>query len=245
MMAIEVKGKVALVTGANRGIGRAIVESFIKHGAHKVYLAVRDLSSTDELVKQYDNKVVPLQVDITDKATVELLSEKAGDTDIVVNNAGVLEVSNPLDSHFKDVFLRELDVNVFGLINMAQAFAPIMVKNKGAFVQLNSVASLVNMTPISSYSASKAASYSITQGLKNLLNEQGVHVLSVHPGATDTNMLKNINFDGFAEPVEVVSEGIVQALRNGEFLLFPGKESQQIGSHYQHFSKNVITSEEN
>ena len=245
MRTVEIKDKVALVTGANRGIGRAIVESFIKHGAHKVYLAVRDLSSTDELVKQYGNKVVPLKVDITDKSAVDLLSEKAGDVDIVVNNAGLLSVSNPLDSNFKDAFLKEIEVNVFGLINVAQAFTTTLARKKGAFVQLNSVASLVIMTPISSYSASKAASYSITQGLKNLLNEQGIHVLSVHPGATDTNMLKNINFAGFAEPVEVVSEGIVQALKNGEFLLFPGQESRQIGSQYQSFAKNVITSEEN
>ncbi len=127
---------------------------------------------------------------------------------------------------------------------MAQAFAPILAEKNGAFVQLNSVVSLFNMTPFTSYCASKAATYSISLGLKDVLSEQNIHVLSVHPGATDTQMLRDLGFEGKAEPVETVAEGIVTALKSGNFFLFPGEESQQVGEQYSSFAQTVITSED-
>ncbi|WP_216825114.1 SDR family NAD(P)-dependent oxidoreductase [Agarilytica rhodophyticola] len=96
-MKINIKDKVALVTGANRGIGLAIVESFIAHGAQKVYLAVRNKSTTAELVEKYGEKVMPVQVDVSDEASVKQLATQAKDVDVVVNNAGTLEVADPLD----------------------------------------------------------------------------------------------------------------------------------------------------
>lgn len=242
-MSTDIRNRTALVTGANRGIGRAIVESFINHGAQKVYLAVRDIRSTEHIVEQFGDRVVALQVDIANEDSVRHLASEASDVDIVVNNAGILETGAPSTADFKQSFQRQVDVNVFGLVHMAQAFSPVLVRRKGAFVQLNSVASLVNMTVLTSYAASKAAAYSITQGLRELLGQQGVHVLSVHPGATDTQMLKNMGFDGYAEPVDVVSEGIVAALSNGDFFLFPGKESERLGRQYRSFADNVITAE--
>lgn len=238
-MGIEIKDKVALVTGANRGIGKSIVDTFLKHGAKKVYLAVRNPESTTELHNTYGDKVVTLKADMSDKDTISALAESATDVDIVVNNAGVLYAENPLSANAEETLTAELNTNLFGLLRIAQAFAPILEKQQGALVQLNSVASLKNFADISTYSASKAATYSLTQGLREKLGEKGVQVLSVHPGPIDTDMLAGTGFEG--ESTTVVSEGIVSALKDGEFHLFPDTLAQQFFGGYKGFSDAFIT----
>ncbi len=239
-MSISVENSVALVTGANRGIGKAIVESLLNHGAKKVYLAVRSPESTTELAQRFGDKVVTLRADVGDDASVNALAEAAQDVQIVVHNAGVLEFAAPLDSHFREAFTHELEVNLYGLLRVAQAFTPIMERNGGgALVQLNSVASVVNFTPFTSYSASKAATYSITQGLKAQLAEKGIHVVSVHPGPIATDMGAKAGFEG--EDVSVVSEGIITALKQGDFFVFPDSMAQNVWSAYQAFAEAVVT----
>ena len=139
----DIKDKTALVTGANRGIGKAIVESFLNHGATKVYAAVRNLDSAAPLVEKYGNKVIPVQIDLAKPETLTAAAEIMRDVQVVVNNAGVLRSSTPLSNDAIESLEFEMKVNVYGLIRMAQAFAPILKANGGgAFVQLNSVASL-------------------------------------------------------------------------------------------------------
>lgn len=239
-MSISIENKVALVTGANRGIGKAIVESFLNHGAKKVYLAVRNPESTKELEVQYGYKVVTLQADVSDTASIKRLAEQAKDVDIVVNNAGVLVPASPLSDNVESVLQKELDINVFGLVRIANAFAGILEANRGALVQLNSVASIKNFADLSTYSASKAASYSLTQGLREKLGEKGVAVLSVHPGPIDTEMATEAGFPQ-ASPVTAVSEGIVTALAAGDFHLFPDEMAKQFEAAYQSFSDTIIT----
>ncbi|MDP5029828.1 SDR family oxidoreductase [Paraglaciecola sp.] len=240
-MRFLIKDKVALVTGANRGIGKAIVESFISHGAKKVYLAVRDPKSTAELSEQYGNKVVTLTLDAGDAESITLAASQATDVDVVVNNAGVLEVASPLSDNVEEALAHEFKVNVLGLIRVANAFAPALkTKESAAFVQLNSVASIVNFTPFTTYSASKAASYSVTQGLRDELSPFGVQVLSVHPGPINTDMASKAGFET-SDTVESVSEGIVKALADGKFHLFPDAMAKQIQGAYQSFSDAIIT----
>ncbi len=242
-MSFSMKDKVALVTGANRGIGRAIVESFIEHGASKVYLAVRDPESTSELSLKYGDKVVTLQFDAGSPESINAVAEQAQDVQVVVNNAGVLEVADPLSPDVEQALERELNVNLYGLIRVAKAFAPILAaKDEAAFVQLNSVASIKNFTPFSTYSASKAAAYSITQGLKDKFAPMGVHVLSVHPGPIKTDMASKAGFDE-ADPVTSVSEGIVTSLLNGDFHLFPDTVAKNFQAAYQSYSDAIITAE--
>src|SRR5687768_14253929 len=141
-MTCDIRDKVALVTGANRGIGKAIVEAFLKHGARKVYAAVRNLNSAAPLTDRYGNKVVPVRVDLTQPETVFALAESSPDAEVVVNNAAIFRTSTPLDDDAIDALEEAMKVNVFGLIRMAQAFAPVLKKNGGgAFVQINSIAS--------------------------------------------------------------------------------------------------------
>jgi NAD(P)-dependent dehydrogenase (short-subunit alcohol dehydrogenase family) len=239
-MSISVNNKVALVTGANRGIGKAIVESFLNHGAKKVYLAVRDPASTKALEEQFGSKVVTLRADVSDSESIKQLAEQAKDVDIVVNNAGIMRLASPLSDDAEEALTQELDINVFGLLRVANAFAETLEANKGALVQLNSIASIKTFADMSTYCASKAASYSLTQGLKDKLGEKGVSVLSVHPGPIATDMGASAGFDD-APAATLVSEGIVTALENGDFHLFPDELAKQFEAAYQSFSDNIIT----
>lgn len=240
-MSFNISNKTALVTGANRGIGKAIVESFIEHGAKKVYLAVRDVDSTEEMVDKYKDKVVPVYVDVSKPESILALAKHTKDVEVVVNNAGVLRAADPLSENVEEAFNEELNVNVFGLIRIANAFVDIIEANGGgAFVQLNSVASIKNFTGVTTYSASKAASYSITQGLKDVFEPKNIQVLSVHPGPIATDMAEQAGFTEIAESVTLVSEGIVDALKAGNFHLFPDTAAKQFEAAYNDYAQNII-----
>lgn len=243
-MSYEIKNSIALVTGANRGIGKAIVEGLLARGAAKVYAAVRNPSSAKELVHQYGNKVVPIEFDLTRPETIAAAAKTATDVTLVVNNAGVLRNATPLSEDAIDALKFEMDVNVYGLIRVAQAFAPILQQNgSGGFVQLNSVVSLKNFANFATYSASKAASYSITQALKSLLSAEGIQVVSVHPGPIATDMGREAGLEEIAEPASLVADAIVDALSMGTFHAFPDSMAKRIGEAYASFAANVVEAE--
>ena len=244
-MSIDPTSKNVLITGANRGIGKAILESFLAHGAAKVYAAVRNPATVAALTTQYGNRVIPVQADLSQPATIYAAAELAKDVDIVVNNAGVLKAASPFDDAVFESLDYEIEVNVKGLLHVARAFAPVLkARGGGVLVQLNSVASMLSFADFSSYCASKAAAYSFTVPIRNKLKEQGTHVLSVHPGPIATDMANDAGLGDIAEPVSLVSEGIIEALKAGKMHLFPDTFAKQVEAGFMPFATSFIEAEQ-
>ncbi len=240
-MSYDITGKIVLITGANRGIGKAILETFLDRGAAKVYAAVRSVESVAPLVAQYGDLVVPLPLDLADPATVTAAASTASDVQVVVNNAGVFQGTPPLSTTALSALEIEIGINVYGLMRVAQAFAPVLQANGGgAFVQLNSVVSMKSFANFATYSASKAAAYALTQALREVLGEQGTQVVSVHPGPIATDMGDAAGLTAIAEPPALVAQSILDALAAGEFHAFPDAMAKQIGAAYQSFATNVV-----
>lgn len=235
------ENKAALITGANRGIGKVTVEAFLAAGAAKVYAGARSLATLDPLVDAHPGRVVPLRIDLTEPDSIQAAAEAAADLQILVNNAGLLELASPLADRAVEALNREMAVNVHGLLYMAQAFAPVLEANGGGvFVQINSIASMKNFVDLATYSASKAASYSITQGLRELLAKQGTRVLSVHPGPIATDMAESAGLAAMAEPASLVPEAILAALETDEFHVFPDTMARQVGAAYRDFARDIV-----
>ncbi|MEO1373279.1 MAG: SDR family oxidoreductase [Cyanobacteria bacterium J06635_10] len=240
-MTYDISNKIVLVTGANRGIGKVLVESFIENGAKKVYAAVRKVESASALVEKYGDKVVPVQIDLGNPQSIAAAAQTASDVQVVVNNGGAFKGATPLAEDAMASLEFEMNINVYGLIHMAQAFAPVLKANGGGvFAQLNSVVSMKTFSNFATYSASKAAAYSITQALRELLSEQGTIVLSVHPGPIATDMGDEAGLTEIAEPPTLVAEAIFKALEAGDFHVYAGSMAKQIGAAYESFAKNVV-----
>ena len=239
-MSYDISKKITLVTGANRGIGKAIVESFLQHGASKVYAAVRSINKAEALVAEFGENVVPIEIDYENPASIKVAAKTAGDVQVVVSNAGVLIGANVMDEDVIVQFQTELNINVYGLIRMAQAFAPVLRRNGGgAFVQINSIASLHSLPRFATYAASKAASYSFTQAIRHVFKEQGTAVLSIHPGPIATDMAAASGLED-TDPPHVVSEGIMEALKKGDFHLFPDRMAKDFKKYYHNFAEGII-----
>jgi NAD(P)-dependent dehydrogenase (short-subunit alcohol dehydrogenase family) len=201
--AMQIEGTVALVTGANRGIGKAFVQALLERGAAKVYAAVRDTSTIDDA----DRRVRPVQLDVIDTGRVAALAQELGDVQVVVNNAGIARPGTPLSAGL-DTARAELDVNYFGLIAMTQAFAPVLAANGGgAFINILSVASWVGSPLLSTYAASKSAAWNFTNSARIELKRQDTHVVGVHVGYVDTDLTTGLDVDKTA-PAAVAAAGL-------------------------------------
>jgi len=223
----------ALVTGANRGLGRALVKALLAAGARRVYAGARDPAT----VETQDARVVPLRIDVTDAASVGTLSTAAPDVTLLVNNAGVLDFGGPLET--SDASLsRQFATNVYGPLHMAQAFAPVIARNGGgAIVNLLSVVSLASMPGLAGYNASKAAAWSLTQSLRGTLAAKGITVHSVFPGPVDTDMAAEITFPKTS--AEDVANAIVAGVVAGEEDIFPDPMSQQVYAGWKQDHKAI------
>ena len=207
---MNISSSTALVTGANRGIGRALVAELLARGAAKVYAAARDPSSLTETLALDPARVVPLTLDITDRAAVAAAAKTAADVTLIINNAGLLEFGGALETE-EGSFERQFAVNFYGPLAVARAFGPVVEANGGgALVNLLTVVSLAAMPGLAAYSASKAALWSLTQALRGQLAARGVAVHSVFPGPVDTEMAAAITLPktSAADVARAIAEGI-------------------------------------
>jgi len=228
---VKIQDSIALVTGANRGIGAAFVDALLERGASKVYAGARRLESLRTHQERWGDRVVPVELDVTRPDQVTAAAELAGDVNILVNNAGVANNANvPLvDRAVLDGARHEFEVNVFGLISVTQAFARALSDNGGgAVVNLGSVASLVNFPMFQSYSASKAAVHSITQALRVALPE--TLTVGVYPGPIDTDMAEDIPFE--KTPPSAVANEVLDAVEAGVEDVMPDYMSKEMGAGF-------------
>lgn len=235
MSEVKIAGSVALVTGANRGIGRAVTEALLAAGAAKVYAAARNTTGLNQLKQQYGSRVELLTLDVTNGDHVAAAAAKATDVDLLINNAGV--VSAPLNASIADAGhfeagRQEMEVNYFGVLRLVQAFAPVLAKNGGgAIANVSSVVGLSNFPLFASYSASKAAARSLTQAARVQLADQGTTVFGIYPGPVDTDMATELQMDK-ATP-ESVATAIIEGLEAGTLEIYPDAFAAQFGQQFE------------
>ena len=218
---MKIKDSVALVTGANRGLGRAFTEALLAGGARKVYAAARDPAS----VKLAG--VTPVRLDVTNPAEIEAAARQLGDVSLLINNAGIFRGGAFLTPEGLENVRAEFETNFFGPVQTSVAFAPILKKNGGgAIVNVLSALSWVSLPGGSTYSASKAAAWSLSNGLRNELRGQGTQVLALHVGYMDTDMVRHVTAPK-AKPEDVVRQTL-EALEAGRDEILADETSRAV-----------------
>jgi len=221
---MKLENKTILVTGSNRGIGKALVEALLKQPVTKIYAAAR---TAEDLPAFGDSRVVPLKLDITNQDLVTKAAGLAQDVDVIINNAGVATFSSVVTGE-PDALKHDLAVNYLGTLNVVRAFAPVLEKKGGgAIANVLSVLSLASMSAVGGYSASKAALFSATQAMRAELKAKGISVHGIFPGPIDTDMSRD--FDMPKASAQETAENIIKGILADQEDIFPDPMSAQVG----------------
>ena len=216
-----IAGKTVLVTGANRGIGQALVTEALRLGAKRVYAATR------QPLSHPDQRVTPLILDVTDTEQIAAAAEQVGDLDVLINNAGIARFD---DLSERAALEDHLAVNLYGTYGVTQAFLPALLRSRGAIVNNVSVMALAPFPVTPAYAVSKAAAFNLTQSLRALLTGRGVRVHAVLTGPTDTDMTRAYDIPK-ASPGSV-AQAIFEGVANGEDDIFPDPMSQAVADDW-------------
>jgi NAD(P)-dependent dehydrogenase (short-subunit alcohol dehydrogenase family) len=212
--AMKIESSVALVTGSNRGLGRHLVEALLARGVTKIYAASRGA-----VPSLPDPRVVPLALDLTDRVSITAAAARAGDVNLLVNNAGVFSAGPVLEATEKQL-RHDMDVNYYGLLDTIRAFVPALARAPEAgIVNVLSLVSLANWSTFGGYSATKAAAWSLTQALRVELRERGIKVFAAFPGMIDTKMVKG--YPGDKAPPATIANGILDGVEAGTVDIAP------------------------
>jgi NAD(P)-dependent dehydrogenase (short-subunit alcohol dehydrogenase family) len=221
-MSWSIAGKTVLVTGANRGLGRSLVDEALSRDAKRVYAGAR------QPFTHADERVVPLILDVTDPAQIQEAVDEVGSLDILINNAGV---SVPNDLSDRSAFEQHLAVNLYGTLDVTRGFLPSLKQSRGAVVNVVSLAAVAAVPVLPAYSISKAASLSLSQSLRALLAGPGVRVHAVLPGPIDTDMVRDLDVPKTSP--EDVARGTLDGVERGEEEIFPDPMSQSIADGWR------------
>jgi NAD(P)-dependent dehydrogenase (short-subunit alcohol dehydrogenase family) len=218
---MKLQDAIVLITGASRGIGLAFAEAALARGARKVYAGVRSPSN-------FSNRgFVPVKLDVTSDNDVADAARICNDVTLVINNAGIALLGGLLKAGTIDTARMQFETNVFGIVRMTQAFAPVLAKNGGgAFLNVLSAASWINSGALTAYAVSKAAAWSLTNGLRNELRQQGTQVLGLHVGFVDTDMTRGL--DVFKTSPQSVVATALDALEAGASEVLADERAQTI-----------------
>ena len=219
---MTIADKVVLVTGANRGIGQALVEEALRRGAKRVYAGTR------QPLAHLDGRVTPLTLDVTNAAQTQAAVESVESLDILINNAGLALLDDLGD---RTALEQHLAVNLFGTYGVTQAFLPVLTHSRGAIVNVLSLAAWAAVPIVPAYSISKAAAFSLTQSLRALLAGRGVRVHAVLSGPVDTEMIRE--WDIPKSSPESVARGIFDGVENGEEDIFPDPMSGSMAESWR------------
>ncbi len=219
---MTIADKTVLVTGANRGIGQALVEEALNRGAKRVYAGAR------QPLTHRDGRVTPLTLDVTNAAQIQRAVDEVDSLDILINNAGVALYDDLSD---RAVLERHLAVNLFGAYGVTQAFLPLLTGSKGAIVNNLSANALAPLPLIPAYSISKAAAFNMTQSLRVLVAARGVRVHAVLTGLVDTDMTRGLDIPK-ASP-DTVARGIFDGVENGQEEIFPDPMSESLAQSWR------------
>ncbi len=215
-------GKTILVTGANRGLGQALVNEALRRGARCVYAGTR------QPLAHPDERVTPLLLDVTDRAQIQAALDSVDSLDVLINNAGV---SVPDDLNDRSTFERHLAVNLYGTWDVTRAFLPLLRRSHGAVVNIVSVSAVAAVPVLPAYSISKAAALSLTQSQRALLAGRGVSVFAVMPGPIDTDMVRDLDIP--KTPPDAVARATLDGLEQGDEEIFPDPMSQLLADGWR------------
>ena len=220
---MSIAGKTVLVTGANRGIGQALVAEALNRGAARVYAGTR-VPMTNP-----DPRVTPLALDVTSDEQIQAAAAQVGSLDILINNAGIALYDDLTDPAMLE---RHLAVNLFGTFGVTRAFLPALTRSRGAIVNNTSMMALAPFPVTPAYAISKAAVFNLTQSLRALLAGRGVRVHAVLTGPTDTDMTRGFEIPKAAP--ESVARAIFDGLERGEEEIFPDPMSASVADGWNH-----------
>jgi NAD(P)-dependent dehydrogenase (short-subunit alcohol dehydrogenase family) len=218
---MRIADKAVLVTGANRGIGKALVEEALRRGAKRVYAGTR------QPLSHLDGRVTPLTLDVTNAAQIQAAVERVESLDILINNAGVALYDDLSDLAALE---RHLAVNLFGTYGVTQAFLPLLTRSRGAIVNAISLAAFAAVPVLPAYSISKAAAFSLSQSLRALLAGRGVRVHAVLTGPVDTDMTRGLDIPK-SSPASV-ARAIFDGVEKGDEEIFPDPMSQSMAESW-------------
>ena len=219
---MTIAGTAVLVTGANRGIGQALVDEALRRGAARVYAGTR------QALAHEDRRVTPVALDVTNAAEIEAAVTAVDSLDLLINNAGLGLLDDLSD---RALLEQHLAVNLYGTYGVTQAFLPLLIRSHGAVVNVLSNAAVAALPIVPAYSISKAAALSLSQSLRALMGPRGVRVHAVLPGPVDTDMSRA--FDVPKASPQSVACAIFDGVANGEDEIFPDSMSQAMAESWR------------